>query len=39
MPYAKITYLPVDKEEDAEWCDKKHLMEVWQGLSKGTLTA
>ncbi|GAA5429973.1 hypothetical protein Llala01_01991 [Lactococcus lactis subsp. lactis] len=23
MPYAKITYLPVDKEEDAEWCDKK----------------
>ena len=39
MPYAKITYLPVENAEDAEWCDKKHLMEVWQGLSKGTLTA
>ncbi len=39
MPYAKITYLPVEKGEEAEWCDKKHLMEVWQGLTKPTLTA
>ncbi|WP_096817641.1 excisionase [Lactococcus fujiensis] len=39
MPYAKITYLPVDKDEKAEWCDKKHLMQKWEGLTKGTLTA
>lgn len=39
MPYAKITYLPVDKREDAEWCDKEHLMQKWEGLSKATLTA
>ncbi|XHB95926.1 hypothetical protein AAFF39_03880 [Lactococcus garvieae] len=39
MPYAKITYLPVDKPEDAEWCDKEHLMQKWEGLSKPTLTA
>lgn len=37
MPYAKITYLPVDKKEDAEWCDKEHLMQKWEGLSKPTL--
>ena len=34
MPYAKITYLPVENAEDAEWCDKKHLMEVWKFLEK-----
>ena len=39
MPYAKITYLPVENAEDAEWCDKKHLMQKWEGLTKGTLTA
>lgn len=39
MPYAKVTYLPVDQPEKAEWCDKEHLMEKWEGLSKPTLTA
>ncbi|MDC0826914.1 excisionase [Lactococcus petauri] len=39
MPYAKVTYLPVDNSEDAEWCDKEHLMQKWEGLTKPTLTA
>ncbi|MDN5474523.1 MAG: excisionase [Lactococcus lactis] len=38
MPYAKVTYVPVDIPEKAEWCDKDHLMEKWEGLSRPTLT-
>lgn len=39
MSYAKITYVPIETAEKAEWADKDHLLEVWQGLSKATLTA
>ena len=39
MPYAKITYLPVDQPDEAEWADYEHLMNRWQGLSKSTAKA
>lgn len=38
MPYAKITYLPVDEADKAEFGDKNHLMQRWEGLTKSTLT-
>jgi len=28
MPFAKITYVPVDTSEKADWCDKDHLIQV-----------
>ncbi|CAM3251338.1 excisionase [Lactococcus hircilactis] len=36
MPYAKVTYIPVDDPDKATHGDYKHLMQRWEGLSKPT---
>ena len=36
MPYAKVTYLPVDEPDKATHGNYEHLMQRWEGLSKAT---